>query len=85
MTEEERAELYREQVASRAQMRRERFLALAGNREAREALDAAWMPPLLAGLEAGACGDDLEFLEEMFVRIPERDLFVTEIPDDQLL
>jgi hypothetical protein len=85
MNEEERAALYRKQVLSRAQARRDAYVGLAGNRERREALDAAWRPPLLAQLEAQAPGDDCEFLEEMYVEVPERDIFISEIPEDQLI
>jgi hypothetical protein len=85
MTEEERAALYRSQVASRAQARRDRFVGLAGNRDARVALDAAWMPPLLASLESQGYGDDSEFLEEMYVDVPPQDIYITEIPDDLLV
>ena len=85
MNEEERAALYREQVASRAQARRDNYVALAGNRARREALDLAWRPPVLARLEAGAQGDDCEFLEELYVEVPERDIYVSgEAPADQL-
>lgn len=85
MNEEERAALYREQVASRAQARREQYVGLAGNRARREALDLAWRPPVLARLEAQSQGDDHEFLEEMFVDVPQRDIFVSgEAAEDQL-
>ena len=85
MTEEERAALYRSQSAARAQARRDRFVGLAGGRAARIALDQAWMPPLLAALEAQGVGDDCEFLEEMYVEVPEQDVYLTEIPDDLLI
>jgi len=86
MTEEERAELHRSQTLAQRQARRDRFIALAGDREARIALDEAWRPPLLAALEAqGGGGDDSELLEEMYVEIPPQDVFITEIPDELLI
>lgn len=51
----------------------------------RVALDRAWMPPLLAALEAQGHGDASEFLEEMHVDVPQRDIYVSEIPDDLLV
>lgn len=85
MTEEERAALYRAQDAARRQARRDQYVALAGNRSARVALDLAWQPPLLASLEAQAHGDDSEFLEELYVEVPPQDIYVSEIPDSLLI
>lgn len=85
MTEEERAELHRSQTIAQRQARRDRFIGLAGDREARVALDIAWHPPLLAALEAQGYGDDSEFLEEMYVEVPPQDVFTTEIPDELLI
>lgn len=85
MTEEERAALYREQFAARRQARRERFIELAGDRDARVALDLAWQPVFLARLEAQFGEDCFDALEEMYVQVPEQDIYVTEIPDDLLV
>lgn len=85
MTDEERAELHRTLEASRRQARAAQFIGLAGNRESRVALDLAWQPPLLAALEAQAQGDDVEFLEELYVEVPPQDVFLTEFPDDLLI
>jgi hypothetical protein len=87
MNEEERAALYREQIAARARARRDRFVALAGNREARINLDIAWQPVLLAHLEAQMpLGDDgVDSLEEMYVEVPQRDIYISEVPDDQII
>jgi hypothetical protein len=52
MTEEERAELHRQQLAARCQDRRARFAALAGDPAAAAAVRADWEPPILARLEA---------------------------------
>lgn len=84
MTEEERAALYREQFVSRRQARRERFIGLAGDREAREALDVAWRPVLIAQMEAQmpVTDDCSDALEEMYVEVPQGDVFITEAPDD---
>jgi hypothetical protein len=86
MNEEERAELYRSQTAARRQARTERYIGLAaGNRDARLALEVAWRPPLLAALEAQGMGDCGEFLEEMYVEIPQKDAYLTEIPEGLLI
>jgi hypothetical protein len=87
MTEEERAALYREQFAARAQARRDRFIGLAGDRARRVELDIAWQPVLLAQLEVQMpVGDDCsDALEEMYVQVPEADIFTIAIPDDQLV
>ena len=87
MNEEERAALHRDQLAAQAQARRDRFVALAGDRQARIDLDIAWQPVLLAQFEAQApAGDDsYDALEEMYVQVPEADVYVTEIPDDLLV
>ncbi len=85
MTEEERAELHRSQTAARRQVRAERYIGLAGNRDARAALDVAWRPPLLAALEAQGMGDCGEFLEEMYVEVPLKDVYLTEVPDGLLI
>jgi hypothetical protein len=87
MSEEERAALYRAQFAARAQARRDRYIGLAGDRDRRVELDIAWQPVLLAQLESRApVGDDCsDALEEMYVQVPEADIFTTEIPDDLLV
>jgi hypothetical protein len=85
MNDEEKAALYRTQVASQAQARRDRYVALAGDRQKRQELDAAWAPVLLARLERDFVGDDCEFLEELYVEVPQRDVYITEIPDDLLV
>lgn len=85
MTEDERAALYREQVVARARERRNRYVALAGNHARRVALDEAWWPPVLARLEAQFIGDDSEFLEELYVEVPQKDVYISEIPDDLLV
>jgi hypothetical protein len=85
MNEEERAALYREQVAARAQARRDAYVGLAGNRQKRIELDEAWWPPVLARLEAQFIGDDSEFLEELYVEVPQKDVYISEIPDDQFV
>lgn len=59
-------------------------MALAGNRQKRVELDAAWAPVLLARLERDFVGDDCEFLEEMYVEVPDKDVYITEVPDDLL-
>lgn len=84
MTDEERAELYRTQFVAQRQARRERFIGLAGDREAREELDEAWRPVLIAQLEAQMplIDDNSDALEEMYVEVPDRDVFITEVPDD---
>jgi hypothetical protein len=84
MTEEERAAQYRADDLARRQARRDRYVALAGDRQKREELDVAWAPVLLARLERDFVGDDCEFLEEMYVEVPEKDIYVTEVPDDLL-
>jgi hypothetical protein len=84
MTEEERAALYRAQVASREQARRDAYVGLAGNRQKRIELDEAWWPPVLSHLEAQFVGSDCEFLEELYVEVPQKDVYITEFPDDQL-
>lgn len=84
MNEEERAALYRSQTAARSQARRDQLVGLAGDRDARAALDAAWQPVLLASLESQGQGDDSELLEELYVEVPEQDVYVTGIPDDLL-
>lgn len=86
MNEEERAELFREQLHARRQARCERYVALSGDREARESLDLAWRPYLLASLEAQAGGGgypDAE--EEMFCDVPGSDIYVSEVPDELLI
>jgi hypothetical protein len=87
MTEEERAVLYREQLAARRQARRGRFVGLAGNRDARVALDLAWRPSLLASIEAQAvpAADDWDSEENVIAEVPQRDIYITEIPDELLL
>jgi hypothetical protein len=87
MNEEERAELYRTQLTARRQARRARFVGLAGNRDARVALDVAWRPPLLAALEAqvGYPGDDLDSEENVIAEVPPQDIYISEIPDGLLL
>lgn len=85
MNDEERAELHRSQTAARRQARAQQYIGLAGDRDARVALDVAWRPPLLAALEAQGMGDCGEFLEEMYVEVPQKDLYVTEIPDGLLI
>jgi hypothetical protein len=85
MTEEERAELHRSQTVARRQARADRYIGLAGDRDARAALDVAWRSPLLAALEAQGMGDCGEFLEEMYVEAPPEDIYVTEIPDGLLI
>lgn len=85
MNEEEQAALYRQQAVARAQDRRDRFVALAGNRERRIALDEAWRPPVLTRLESQFIGDDCEFLEELYVDVPPQGIYITEIPDDLLV
>jgi len=82
--EEQRAALWRRQNLAQAQARRDRYIALAGDRQEREALDAAWMPLLLSYLEASAVGDESEFLEELYVDVPQKDVYITEVPDDLL-
>jgi hypothetical protein len=84
MDEEERAALYRQQVVSREQARRDAYVGLAGNRQKRIELDEAWWPPVLAQLEAQFVGDDCEFLEELYVDVPQKDVYITEVPDDLL-
>jgi hypothetical protein len=85
MNEEERAELHRSQTAARRQARAARYIGLAGDRDARVALGLAWRPPLLAALEAQGMGDCGEFLEEMYVEVPPRDTFTTEIAEGLLV
>jgi hypothetical protein len=85
MTEEEKAALHRTQEASRRQARRDAYVGLAGNRDARIALEAAWQPPLLAALEAQGVGDDSEFLEGLYVEVPPQDIYISEITDDLLI
>jgi hypothetical protein len=85
MTEEERAELHRSQTVARRQARAARYIGLAGDRDARVALDLAWRPSLLAALEAQGMGDCGEFLEEMYVEVPPKDVYLTEIPDGLLI
>lgn len=86
MTEEERAELYRTQLHARRQARSVRFVALAGDRDARVNLDLAWQPYLLASLEAQAGGGDYpDSDEEMYVEVPAEDIYVSEVPDGLLL
>lgn len=87
MTEEERAELFRKQLRSRRQARCAQFAGLAGDREQREALDLAWAPPLLARLEAevGCLPGEVDSLEEMYCQVPDSALYVSEIPEGQLL
>jgi hypothetical protein len=84
MTEEERAELHRSQTVARCQARAEQYIGLAGDRDARVALELAWRPLLLAALEAQGMGDCGEFLEEMYVDVPPRDIYLSEIPNDLL-
>jgi hypothetical protein len=84
MTEEERAARYRAEGLARRKARRDRFSALAGNRQKREELDAAWSPVRLARLERDFVGDDCEFLEELYVEVPQKDVYLTEVPDDLL-
>jgi hypothetical protein len=84
MTEEERAAQYRAEDLARRKARRDRYVALAGNRQKRVELDAAWSPVLLARLERDFAGDDCEFLEEMYVEVPQEDVYITEVPDDLL-
>jgi hypothetical protein len=85
MTEEERAELHRSQTAGGRQARAARYIGLAGDRDARVALELAWRPPLLAALEAQGMGDCGEFLEEMYVEVPPKDLYLSEVPDGLLI
>lgn len=84
MTEEERAAQYRADDLARRKARRDRYVALAGNRQKRQELDAAWAPVLLSRLERDFVGDDCEFLEELYVDVPQKDVYITEIPDDLL-
>jgi hypothetical protein len=86
MTEEERAALHRSQIAARRQARCDCFIALAGNREARVALDLAWQPYLLARLEAEGFGDDcLDSEEDVLCQAPDRDIYISQIPGGLLL
>lgn len=86
MNEEERAALYRQQRTSRLQARRDRYVGLAGNRDSRVALDAAWMPRILVSLEAQGYPDDCIDSEEcLYVEVPPEDVYITEIPDDLLV
>ncbi len=71
MNEEERAELFREQYAARRQARCERFEGLAGDSEARTALDLAWRPYLLARLEAEA-EIDPDLYDDLICEVPGR-------------
>ncbi len=81
MNEDERAALHRDNLAARRRGRAANFASLAGNRQAREALDADWQPVRLARLEAElpALGDEA-LLEEMLVAVPRRNLYVTDAP-----
>jgi len=85
MNEEERAALHRSQAVAQRQARAARYIALAGDRDARVALELAWRPPLLAALEAQGMGDCSEFLEEMYVDVPQKDVYLTEIPEGLLI
>ena len=85
MDSEERAALYREQLAARRNARARQFIALAGNHGRREGLDAAWAPPLLAALESQGDPDPPDALEEAFVEVPREDIYISEIPDGLLL
>jgi hypothetical protein len=85
MTEEERAVLFREQLAKRRQARCARFVALAGDREAREALDLAWQPYLLASLEAQAGGGYPDAEEEVPCRVPDSQRYISRVPGELLL
>jgi hypothetical protein len=84
MNDEERAALYREQVAAQRNSRAQQFIALHGNRQRREELDAAWAPPPLAALE-GRGGMFMDDLEDTYAEVPEQDIYVSEVPGDLLL
>lgn len=52
--EDDRAEVWRQQQAARAQAQRDRLVELQGNQAAREQLRTSWQPAIQAALERDA-------------------------------